>query len=272
MLFTSYDFILLFLPIAVAGYWLVARTNRAKHIWLLIASSLFYLYNDFGQFILLIVLISVTYLSARYLLASDSAGKRRGGLALTLGNIIILASFKYLRFFALSATAVGLALPIQQLALPLGLSFYTFNLVAYSIDVYRGRLPPEPSYIRFAAYVTFFPAIFSGPLIRYGPFAKQLDTVRKLDRSQIELGMFSFTVGLAKKLIIADYLATIADPLFAHAEDLHFIGAWVAALAYTYQLYFDFSGYSDMAIGIGYFLGLVLPQNFDAPYSSRTIA
>jgi len=268
MFFNSYIFLLLFLPLSVLGYWLIARTNRSRQIWLLIASSIFYVYASLFAFMLLVTMVVVTYLSARFLMSKTY---RRLGLAVGLSNIGVLAFFKYINLLAHGANASGGTQSILQIALPLGISFYTFNLVSYILDVYRGQIPAAKSFIQFASYVAFFPTIISGPLQRYANFSQQQDAIQRLDPSNIELGIFSLIIGLAKKVIIADYLATIVDPLFNQYNQLHFVGAWIAALAFTYQLYFDFSGYTDMAVGVGYLLGFKLPQNFDAPYSSRSI-
>lgn len=263
MLFNTHLFIFLFLPLVLLGYWLLARWNaRAQTLWLLAVNIVFYGYAGIGYLVLLLVMTSVTFLAGRFLLSSEYKSRQRIGLALILTNLLLLIFFKYANLLA-----GPLSDDLLNIALPLGISFYTFNLVSYGLDVYRKLAPAETDFLSFLTHITFFPTILSGPLTRYSSLSQQAMT-RKADW---ELGLFMFTIGLAKKVLIADSLATQINPMFANPLHLGLIGSWAAVLGYAYQLYFDFSGYTDMATGIAYMLGYKLPQNFNAPYTARNI-
>jgi alginate O-acetyltransferase complex protein AlgI len=197
----------------------------------------------------------LTFLAGRVMGRARSENGRRLGLALALANLAVLVIFKYLA--------------LKGGTLPLGVSFYTFNLLSYGLDVYWGRAAPEPALARFATYGTFFPTISSGPLMRYADFRGQEDGPPP--EGHLELGMFNIAMGLAKKVLIADPLGVVIDPLFGSYQTLGFWGAWLATLGYHFRVYFDFSGYTDIAIGVGYLLGRKLPPNFDAPYTSRSM-
>src|SRR5579859_1175550 len=255
MLFNSTEFIFLFLPACFIGYWLVPI--RFRSAWVVAASFAFYATAGIELVGLLTVLLAITYINARYLLNNQNQTLKHIGLVTTLLNLAPLLLFKYLNF-------------TEFLALPLGISFYTFNLLGYGIDVYLGRISPTPSLIAFAEYITFFPALLSGPLIRYAAFQQQTQ-VRQFKWANVEIGVFTFAIGLAKKLLVANTMGMLADTLFKYYSGLGLVGGWTAALAFTYQIYFDFSGYSDMAVGIGYLLGFKLPHNFNAPYATSTI-
>jgi alginate O-acetyltransferase complex protein AlgI len=263
MLFNSYYFLFLFLPIAIVGYWLLGRwNNRAQILWLIGANVLFYSAAGLPYLFLLLIMVIVTFFSGRYLLASGVNAKRRLGLILLLSNLLILAVFKYVNIISASLSNNPISI-----IFPLGISFYTFNLVSYGLDVYRKVTQAETSFIDFAAHITFFPTILSGPLTRYNEMRNQQTN----PKAQWETGLFMFTIGLAKKVLIADAIATPINLLFADTSDLGLIASWVAVIGYGYQLYFDFSGYTDMATGIAYMFGYQLPQNFNAPYTARNI-
>ncbi|NLX10463.1 MAG: MBOAT family protein [Chloroflexi bacterium] len=277
MLFNSYRFLLVFLPLVLAAFWLLRANTLARRVALLVACFIFYGAASLNYLALL--LAAITYLAARYLIAG-SQPRRRIGLVLGLSSLLVLIFFKHAGLLESSlnglGTRVGLAavVPGLDMALPLGISFYTFNLISYTLDVYRDRIPPAHAPLTFFSYVSFFPTITSGPLIQYGPYREQYDSAIGQERpqsDQIELGLFGLIMGLAKKLIVADYLAAAIDPLLADYGQLNFWSAWLAVLGYTYQLYFDFSGYTDMAIGIGHLFGFRLPQNFNAPYTAQNI-
>ncbi|MBL8119217.1 MAG: MBOAT family protein [Anaerolineae bacterium] len=262
MTFNSYPFLFGFLPVTLAGYWALRRW-KLHTVWLLGMSLVFYAAAGVGYLALLVVMTGGTYAAGRFLLTGERNGRRKAGLAVVLANLLVLMFFKYAGLLAAPLGSDAL----QQVALPLGISFYTFNLVSYGLDVYRRLIPAERSLMRFAATITFFPTILSGPLTRYAEMRGQQDTVQ-YDGA---LALFTFTLGLAKKVLIADTLAAQVNPLFADPANLGMIAAWAAVLGYAYQLYFDFSGYTDMATGMAYALGFRLPQNFNAPYSARNI-
>jgi alginate O-acetyltransferase complex protein AlgI len=253
MPFNSYLFLLGFLPLAVTVYRLLPA-GRSRRLWLLACGCAFYAYGARAHLAILLAMTALAFLAAQVMIRGG-AGARRLGLALALGNLGVLAAFKYLAF--------------EGGSLPLGVSFYTFNLLSYDLDVYWGRAPAEASPLRFAAYATFFPTLSSGPLMRYDDFRGQEQAPRPA--GHLELGVFNVAMGLAKKLLIADPLGLVIDPLFGAHATLGFWGAWLATLGYHFRVYFDFSGYTDIAIGVGWLLGMRLPPNFDAPYTSRSM-
>jgi len=255
MPFNSYLFLLCFLPLAVLVYWRLPAAREARTAWLLAAGAAFYVYGGGGTLLLLLAMTLVTFAAGRIMAGASGPVARGLGLALALSNLAVLAFFKY------RAARGG--------ALPLGVSFYTFNLLSYALDVWWGRAPAETSPLRFAAYATFFPSISSGPLVRFDDFRGQLEAPGR--RPHLELGVFNIAMGLAKKLLIADPLGAVIDPLFAAWGSLGFWGAWLAVLGYHFRVYFDFSGYTDIAIGVGHLLGFRLPPNFDAPYTARSM-
>ena len=262
MLFSSYNFLFLFLPIALVGYWLLGKwSKRARKVWLIGANMLFYSAAGLPSLGLLLLMVMVTFISGRYLLSSDVKTKRRIGLLLLISNLLILIFFKYANLFA-----VSLNNPLT-IIFPLGISFYTFNLVSYGLDIYRKIAPAETSFWDFLAIITFFPTILSGPLTHYNDMRGQ----EIPPQAHWERALFIFTIGLAKKVLIADVIAPSINLLFADTSHLEVIASWIAVIGYGYQLYFDFSGYTDMATGIALMLGYQLPQNFNAPYTARNI-
>jgi alginate O-acetyltransferase complex protein AlgI len=254
MPFNSYLFLLGFLPLAVAVYRGISAPGK-RRLWLLACGCVFYAGGAAAHLPLLLGMTAVAFLGALAMARARTPAGRRLGLALALVNLAVLAVVKYL------AT--------RGHPLPLGVSFYTFNLVGYALDVYWGRAAVETSPTRFAAYATFFPTISSGPLMRYDDFRGQEQAPPP--EGSLELGVFNVAMGLAKKLLIADPLGAVVDPLFGAHATLGSWGAWLAVLGYHFRVYFDFSGYTDIAIGVGYLLGLKLPPNFDAPYTSRSM-
>lgn len=265
MLFNSYLFLLVFLPVTLLIYYLAGRyLVRIQPYVLLAANLIFYLSAGIGYLALLLLMTTVTFLAGRLV---SGATHRRWGLWLILSNLLILLVFKYANWLA-GPLSGGLV----SIALPLGISFYTFNLVSYGLDVYRRLMPPETSYLTFLSRIAFFPTILSGPLTRYRDLSSTPSPASEDGQSSlIELGLFNLCVGLAKKVLIADAVAALINPLWADTAALGVIGAWVAVVGYALQLYFDFSGYTDMATGIAYLLGYQLPQNFNAPYAARNI-
>ena len=255
MPFNSYLFLLGFLPLAVTVYWLLPAARGWRRAWLLACGCAFYAYGGRGYLLLLLAMTAVTFGAAQVMARARRPSVRGLGLALALSNLAVLAFFKYTT--------------LRGGTLPLGVSFYTFNLLGYAFDVYWGRGAAESSPLRFASYATFFPTISSGPLMRYEAFLGQEQAPRP--EGHLELGVFNIAMGLAKKLLIADALGVVIDPLFGAYGALGFWGAWLAVLGYHFRVYFDFSGYTDIAIGVGYLLGMRLPPNFDAPYASRSM-
>jgi alginate O-acetyltransferase complex protein AlgI len=272
MLFQSQEFILLFLPVAVISYYCVAGSVAARQCVLIAASLVFYGWWDVRFIPLLAGQIGATWWLARLQQATGRNVFLAFGIILNLAS---LATFKYLDFLIGSAEAVaGIALPRAHLVLPIGISFFSFQLISYLVDRMRKEAPVYP--LRpFALFVLLFPHLIAGPIVRHNELVPQFDEDPRRDGmwARISLGLVLFTIGLAKKVLLADRLAEIADPLFTQAagRSLTFGEAWSATLAFTFQLFCDFSGYTEMAIGIACLFGLLLPENFRRPYLSTSL-
>lgn len=280
MIFAAPIFVLWFLPLALIADRVLPR--RARCAGLLVMSLIFY---GWWRVDFLFLLIGSTILDWGMGLWIDHVKedrKRKLLVAISvLANLGVLCWFKYADFgiasfnsaIAMGASLLGLATPtpspLLHIVLPIGISFYTFQSMSYVIDVYRRHVTPTKNFIEYAAFVSLFPQLVAGPIVRFRELEQGF---RNPDRSpsMIWNGVIAFQLGLAKKVLIADTIAPIADRCFADGS-LGFGDAWVGALAYTFQLYFDFSGYSDMAIGLGGMLGLRFPANFNAPYSANSI-
>lgn len=279
MLFNSYIFLFLFLPLFLLFWWFAPVGRRTKLIGLTIASYVFYGYWDWRFTLLMLVSTVVDYLAGARIHQATSTSRRRLWLVVSLAaNLGILGFFKYSGFLASSLNELsrwihmGLSIPSIDVVLPVGISFYTFQSMSYSIDIYRREARPTMGFWRFAAYVSMFPQLVAGPIVRYSEIETQLREATLPPTAKFfALGIHFFVLGLAKKLLIADPVANQVNPLF-DAGTLSFIESWMATLGYTVQIYFDFSGYSDMAVGLGYMLGFKLPQNFDSPYKSKHIS
>ena len=279
MLFNSYIFILLFLPIVLAAWWTLARWPQIRLGFLVASSYLFYGWWHWEFTLLLLASTLIDYYVGLGIHASQS--KRAKGLWLSvslISNLGMLGYFKYCGFFAqsinglLDAFRFGTPLNVPEIILPVGISFYTFQTLTYSIDLYRGDVKPARSLMHFAAYVSMFPQLIAGPIVRYSDVETQmqeLGTQPKWD--EVSRGVWFFVVGMSQKILIADTVAKLAGPLLAQPEQLQFISGWAALIAYSMQLYFDFAGYSNMAIGLGLMMGFSFPQNFDSPYQATSI-
>jgi alginate O-acetyltransferase complex protein AlgI len=273
MLFNSASFLFVFLPIVLAIYWLTPRGTPRKYV-LVLSSYVFYGLWSPKFAALMLATTSVDYFTARRIDASSTARGRKAWLVLSLvSNLGVLAVFKYYDFFASSANALTgtAALPLLRVVLPIGISFYTFESMSYTVDVYRREVAPLTRFIDYVHFVTMFPRLVAGPIVRYKDLARQLSAApRRLDLNAVPEALHMLAVGMAKKVLIADILAAkIVDGAFLAPKGLGLVEAWSAALGYTAQLYFDFSGYSDMAVGLGLLFGLRLPRNFALPYASE---
>lgn len=278
MLLNSHSFLLVFLPVVVALYWLTPH-GRPRLVLLVGASLFFYGLWDWRYVPLLLTTTLVDWVAGRLLAGSTAEGASRRrklilAAAVTL-NLTVLGYFKYRGFFVdqldgiLHLLGMGRPLPTIRFILPVGISFYTFAGISYAVDMYRGQYPPARSMLHYLAWVTLFPYILAGPIIRYGHVGAQLESVpRRLSSALVASGLFFLVLGLAKKMLVADVMAPYVNELFAHPGRLGLWSAWAAALGYTLQLYFDFSGYSDMAVGVALLIGLRFPQNFDSPYKA----
>jgi alginate O-acetyltransferase complex protein AlgI len=275
LVFTSHLFLFGFLPVVVAVHSLLSA--GARRWWLLATSALFYGWADWRFLLLLGGMTALSFVATRGFMGFESPRARRLGLALAFGNLVVLGAFKYYDFFAATlngfAARVGPApmASLLHLALPLGISFYTFNLLSYSVDVYLRRTAPARSLPDLLRYASFFPTVTLGPLIRYGDFDAQMEAARRPDADRLALGLFNLGLGLAKKVVIADWIGQVIDPLWREGAGVGIWGAWLAVVGYHFRLYFDFSGYCDMAVGAGHLLGIQVPANFRAPYTARSI-
>ncbi len=273
MVFSSPLFLFLFLPVFLSGYYLTPENRRS--LWIVVGSWIFYGWWRF-DFLLLLAgsSLGAAYLGKRIVQARSPVRSR---LWMTVGVVIALSFLGYFKYYnfgvdSLSAVLVEMGLePLRhgRVILPIGISFYTFQIISYLVDVYRGVTPPGRNTIDVAAYVSLFPQLVAGPIVRYSEIAHQFDH-REHSWERFARGAERFMLGLARKVLIADAVAPLADAVFA-VNDPGFLGAWTGILAYTVQIYFDFAAYSDMAIGLGAMMGFTFPENFRMPYHSRSI-
>jgi len=284
MLFNSYPFLFGFFPVTLLVFFCLGRFNHAAAAaWLALASLFFYGYWSVAALPLLVVSICVNYWFG--LRVSPEAGTsqkvRRVSLyaAVTL-NLGCLAYFKYANFFIENANlalhaASAAEIPVLNVVLPIGISFFTFTQIAFLVDCHEGKVR-ERNFIHYLLFVSYFPHLIAGPVLHHSQMMPQFRDRRtyQLRSNNILTGLFMISVGLVKKVLLADEFSQYASPIFNAARDgapLGFIAAWTGALAYTLQIYFDFSGYTDMAIGLSRMLGIALPLNFDSPYKSASI-
>lgn len=266
MLFSGIPFLFYFLPCVLLVYFIVPQKGRNA---VLLAASLFFYGWGEPKFLLFMVFsIAQGYVFARLI-----GRGRRKKLFLTLSLVLsfaLLGYCKYADFFIENFNAVtGLSLPLLKIALPIGISFYTFQIASYEIDVYRGDVAAQHNFIDFAAYVAMFPQLIAGPIVRYRDIAPQLKE-RTHSLEAAASGASRFAVGLGKKVLVANVLAQLVSAYKASAEQTA-LYAWLYAIAFTLQIYFDFSGYSDMAIGLGRIFGFTFPENFRYPYIAKSI-
>jgi len=272
MLFNSFEFIFGFLPIALGAYWLLARYPAPRLWFLLAASLLFYSYWDWRFTPLLAASILLNWAAAAHFFTHQ---KRAVLIAAIVGNLTLLGIFKYLGFFeSVILPGAGWQPSAARLALPLGISFFTFHHIIYLADLLAGRAP-HYRLRDYALYIALFPQILAGPLVRHSEIVPQFHErlLRAGWQERFAQGLALFVLGLVKKLFLADALAALADPVYARSTmgSLSVGEAWTAALAFPLQIYFDFSGYSDMAIGLARMFGLNLPYNFDRPYRATSL-
>jgi alginate O-acetyltransferase complex protein AlgI len=279
MLFNSYVFLFGFLPPVLLGWWSLRRKNL-RLAFLTAASWFFYAWWDWRFLPLMVATTAADYMAALLIARTEDPRRRRLYLIASLTiNLSLLGFFKYAGFFLSSLDGIGRALglpvdvPALSILLPVGISFYTFNSMSYTIDVYRGQLEPTRQPLEFTTFVALFPHLVAGPIVRFADLQHQLRRpARALASEAAAMGIFFFTCGLVKKLVLADQLAPHVDRLFAQAGELGFVSSWAAAFGYSLQLYFDFSGYSDMAVGLALLLGFRFPQNFDSPFKAQNIS
>lgn len=281
ILFNSYQFLFIFFPIALALYFLAGRFGEAARlIAMLVASIVFYAAWDVRFLILLGSSILVNYVLG-YLIAACVARTqtRYAKLLLSFGvcvNLVTLGVFKYAHFFVANFDALsGQNLVFAKIVLPLGISFFTFEQIGYLVDLWRGS-SYRADLLRYAVFVSFFPRLVAGLILRFSEIGPQITEANQSRRSlqDVVVGLTIFFIGLAKKTVLADGIGTYVGPIFSAAasgKSVDFFFAWAGALAYTCQLYFDFSGYSDMAIGAARCFSIRFPMNFNSPYKSQNI-
>jgi alginate O-acetyltransferase complex protein AlgI len=276
MVFSSLAFLLLFLPVVVALYYLCQ--TRYRNLFLCAVSILFYLTGSGIQILLLLFTATVDYLIGWRIY--NSRYKKPWLILSVTFNLGFLAYFKYANFLIGNwnglASLTGMPLHVEgwkDIVLPLGISFYTFETMAYVIDIYLGRQKPARTIVDYALYITMFPHLIAGPIYRFREIDHEIDAEARSAANSVDQrfhGLFVFCLGLGKKIFFANVLGKVADYCFGLATP-SLLEAWVGALSYTFQIYFDFSGYSDMAIGLGLIFGFHFPQNFDAPYSATSM-
>ncbi len=269
MIFSSIPFVFYFLAAVFLLYFIVPKSLR--NLVLVVTSLFFYGCGGPSYLILMGISILTGYFSG--ILIDRAKSKRMRNVWLVIALVILLgllAYFKYADFFIENFNAItGLSLPLLHVVLPIGISFYTFQILSYSVDVWRGDTAVQMSLIKFAAYVTMFPQLIAGPIVRYTDVEKELEH-RTLSVELAYAGVTRFLIGLSKKVLLANQLAEITDG-FRASGDKSVLFYWLYAIAFTLYIYFDFSGYSDMAIGIGKILGFKFPENFNHPYMSRSV-
>jgi len=273
MLFSSVYFLFCFLPVLLVIYFAIPkRYNTARNAVLLVFSLFFYSWGEPVYVFLMIFSIAFNYAMALDISKEREVGKRGTLVFTVIINLLILSFFKYYGFFLDTVSDItGLDITYTALPLPIGISFYTFQAMSYIIDVYRGDTKVQRSVFRFGLYLSLFPQLIAGPIVKYRDVADQLES-RETGVEQVGEGSVRFIMGLAKKVILANGLGALHASVLAMApHEKTVLAYWLGAVAYTLQIYFDFSGYSDMAIGLGRIFGFRFMENFDHPYISRSV-
>jgi alginate O-acetyltransferase complex protein AlgI len=275
MLFNSFIFLFAFLPVTYVVFWLL-RTAKARYIWLTITGYVFYGYRDPRFTLLMAFSTLVSFLAGLGFLRWSDTKRRKLCLVVPITvDLCLLGFFKYANFLLSSAQdAAGLLhhdlqVPALHIILPIGISFYTFHTISYIVDAYRGQIRPTRNFFEFSAYVSLFSQLVAGPIVRFRQIEADLEALGHSDRHRwLAQGLSFFVLGLLEKVIIADSLAAFVDPAMLEAQHLSSLAVWLVFVGYALQLYFDFAGYSDMAVGLGYLFGLRIPQNFNSPYKA----
>ncbi|MBS5517749.1 MAG: MBOAT family protein [Clostridiales bacterium] len=271
MVFASVPFLFVFLPAVLAAYFLCPR--RWHNAVLLVFSLFFYAWGEPVYILLMLSSITVSFLAGRALGRAHTPARRRAVLSASVAyHLLTLGFFKYADFLIGTVNSLfGLSLPLLSLPLPIGISFYTFQTLSYIVDVYRGVCAPQRRWDWLAMYVSLFPQLIAGPIVRYQTVEQQI-AHRTVSRAQCAEGVRRFTVGLVKKVLLANSIGLVFTQILGNgALPQSVLAAWVAVAAYTFQIYFDFAGYSDMAIGLGKLFGFTFEENFNLPYLSRSI-
>ena len=265
MVFSSYTFLFLFLPLLLVLYFLLPPRFREGRNFLLLTFSLFF-YACGGLRALPLILVSIT---AIYLFGLQAAGRRPVLALAVLVNLALLGWVKYAPFLAVNLVRLGVQVPVPAVTLPIGISFFTFQGLSYVIDVFRREAPAAKNPLHVALYIALFPQLVAGPIVRYTTITEEIVTRRETVEA-FSAGAVRLCFGLGKKMLLSNTLCQLADAVFADPNPTASL-AWLGALAYTGQIYFDFSGYSDMAIGLGHMFGFHFLENFDYPYTAQSI-
>ena len=270
MVFSSVTFIFVFLPVTLILYYLLR--GKARNVWLLITSLFFYAFGGISFLPIMLASIVINYLGGLSMLKFTAEKPRKIALSLfVLANVFLLGYWKYFNFFTDVAEKItGKSFNLQPVLLPIGISFFTFQGMSYVIDCYRKKVTPNKSFLTVALYISMFPQLIAGPIVRYEDICNQLES-RQFTVDDIASGLRKFTVGLAKKAVLANSFGVVADQIFNIQPDEHrVIVAWLGIISYSLQLYYDFAGYSDMAIGLGRMMGFTFPENFNYPFISKS--
>jgi len=279
MLFNSLTFLYVFLPVSHFVFWRL-RTRSQRYVWLTLTGYVFYGFWNYRFCALMAFSTAVSYLAGRGLATWSDPRRRKLCLVLpVVVDLSLLGVFKYTNFVLTTAGAlsvwlhVPVHLPKLDIILPVGISFYTFHTITYIVDCYRGVITPTRNFFEFSTYVSLFAQLVAGPIVRFGQIEYDLEHIDRADRAALRDSGWSFlAIGMFKKVLIADTIAAQINPALQNWAQLSTTSAWLVVFGYTYQLYFDFSGYSDMAVGLGRLFGLRLPQNFHSPYRALDIA
>jgi alginate O-acetyltransferase complex protein AlgI len=280
VLFNSVKFLYLFLPVTYVVFWML-RTKAQRYVWLTVTGYVFYAFWNYKFCALMFFSTMVSYMAGLGLAVRrpNSVGRRIWLIVPITVDLTLLGVFKYTNFVIESTNHVAvwfgmpIELPLVDIVLPVGISFYTFHTITYIVDIYRGVIAPTRNFFEFSCYVSLFAQLVAGPIVRFRQIESDLDRIDRADRREgLAIGWSFFVIGMIKKVIVADSIAMVVDPALARYAELSSLAIWLCMLGYTYQLYFDFSGYSDMAVGLGHMFGLRLPQNFRSPYKATDIS
>ncbi|MBV6521922.1 MAG: Peptidoglycan O-acetyltransferase [Gemmatimonadaceae bacterium] len=276
MLFNSFIFLFLFLPVTYTVFWLL-KSARSRYVWLSLTGYVFYGYWDW-RFCFLMAFSTIVSYSAGLGMLKWDADPRKRKLCLVIPvtvDLALLGFFKYANFGlgafrdAMHAAGLDLTLPHLDIILPVGISFYTFHTISYIVDAYRRQITPTRNFWEFSSYVSLFSQLVAGPIVRFKQVQEDFDGIAHASRTRwLREGLTVFSVGLVEKVVVADTLAAFVNPLLSQWQSASAAALWVAMFGYSFQLYFDFSGYSSMAVGLGYLFGIRIPRNFNSPYKS----
>jgi alginate O-acetyltransferase complex protein AlgI len=280
VLFNSFVFLFVFLPIVVVAYFAVPA-HRARLVLIVVASYVFYAYAKWWFALLMAVSTLAGFVGGQLIEGASTRQRRKLLLGLTAAALLaLLGAFKYAAFVGGNLTSFvgvitsqgfpGLHAFLNGIVLPIGISFYTFEGISYAADVFRGKLPAERNLLRYAFFISFFPHLIAGPIVRYGILQPQLLRRHRFDADRVRAGLLLFALGLAKKTLVADSFASWVNRYLDDPSSLHAFEAWAAIVGFGFQIYFDFSAYSDMALGLARIFGIELPWNFNRPYRATS--